>query len=79
MKNLRLEITPSMALSYVQELRDSGLVQGVDFDFSYFPTINDRFSGPSKPAYVLFHFYSASEFCSTKQAEPITLRRKTKP
>lgn len=60
MKNLRLEITPSLALTYVQELRDSGLVQGVDFDFSYFPTINDRFSGPSKPAYVLFHFYKDS-------------------
>lgn len=49
-----------MGMAYAQELRQAGYVQGVDFDWSYHPSMNDRFTGPEKPAYVLFYFYKES-------------------
>jgi hypothetical protein len=58
MKNIRLEITASMAIDRVNELRDSGYKQGIDFDFSYHPSIQTRFNGPTQSAYVLFTFYN---------------------
>lgn len=60
MINLRLEISAAKAIERVGELREAGYVQGVDFDFKYHPSIQDRFNGPSKPSFVLFHFYKES-------------------
>ncbi len=60
MINLRLEISASKAMELVNQLRTAGCVQGVDFDFRYYPSIQDRFNGPAKPSFVLFHFYKES-------------------
>ena len=60
MINLRLEISAAKAMERANELREAGYVQGVDFDFRYYPSIQDRFNGPTKPSYVLFHFYKES-------------------
>ena len=60
MINLRLEISAARAMERVTELRNAGYVQGVHFDFAYCPSIQDRFNGPTKPSYVLFHFYKES-------------------
>jgi hypothetical protein len=51
---------PKQAMETVSELRDKGYVQGIDFDFTYHPSINDRFSGPTKPCYTIFTFYKES-------------------
>ncbi len=39
MINLRLEISASKAMELVNQLRTAGCVQGVDFDFRYYPSI----------------------------------------
>ena len=51
---------PRQAMEIVSELRSKGYGQGIDFDFAYYPSINDRFSGPTKPCYTIFTFYKES-------------------
>jgi hypothetical protein len=51
---------PRQAMETVSELRDKGYVQGIDFDFTYYPSINDRFTGPTKPCCTIFTFYKES-------------------
>ena len=60
MINLRLEISAAKAIERANELREAGYVQGVDFDFAYYPNIQDRFTGPEKPSFALFYFYKES-------------------
>lgn len=49
----------SIAMELVRELRDSGLVQGSDFDFAYHPEIIDEFSGNRiQSRHTVFFFYS---------------------
>ena len=60
MINLKLEINAANAMERVNELREAGYIQGVDFDFRFYPSIQDRFTGPAKPSFVLFHFYKES-------------------
>jgi hypothetical protein len=60
MINLKLTITAGKSLELVNELRSAGYIQGVDFDFRFYPSIQDRFTGPAKPSFVLFHFYKES-------------------
>jgi len=57
---LKLEISATKAIERANELRQAGYVQGVDFDFTFYPSIQDRFNGPTKPSYVQFHFYKES-------------------
>lgn len=46
-------------MEIVQELRDSGLRQGVDFDFQYHPPKFDTINGHQmKPKYTIFFFYN---------------------
>jgi hypothetical protein len=56
MTNLKIVANASRTLTLVQELRDAGYIQGTDFEFTFNPSIQDRFSGPTKPSYVLFRF-----------------------
>jgi hypothetical protein len=58
--NLRLEISAAKTMEKASELRQAGYVQGVDFDFAYYPSIQDRFTGPEKPSFALFYFYKES-------------------
>jgi DNA-binding Lrp family transcriptional regulator len=58
--NLKLEISAAKGMERVNELREAGYIQGIDFDFAYYASIQDRFNGPTKPSYVLFHFYKES-------------------
>ncbi len=60
MINLRLEISAAKTMEKASELRAAGYVQGVDFDFEYYPSIQDRFNGPPKSSFVLFYFYKES-------------------
>jgi len=60
MITLRLEISASQGMDHAKELRLAGYSQGIDYDWSYHPSLNDRFTGPTKPAYVLFYFYKES-------------------
>ena len=60
MIKLKLEISAAKAIDRVTELRDAGYVQGIDFDFAYHTSVQDRFNGPAKPSYVNFHFYKES-------------------
>jgi len=57
---LKLEISASKGMERASELKNAGYIQGVDFDFAYHPSIQDRFNGPTKPSYVLFYFYKES-------------------
>lgn len=57
MKNIRLEISAMKGMEIVNELRNTGYVQGKDFDFAYYPTVQHRFNGPTKSACVIFTFY----------------------
>jgi hypothetical protein len=52
--NRRAEVV----LGIVRELRAQGLVQGIDFDFSYHQAQDDMFSmSPPTPSYAIFKFY----------------------
>ena len=51
---------PGKAMEIVHELRSKGYTQGVDFDFTYYPSIDDGFTGPTKPRYTVFTFYKES-------------------
>jgi hypothetical protein len=54
------EMSPGQAIEIIGELRSKGYGQGIDFDFRYYPSINDRFSGPAKPCCTVFTFYKES-------------------
>ena len=61
MMKVRMDgMLPRQAMEIVSELRSKGYGQGIDFDFAYYPSINDRFSGPTKPCYTIFTFYKES-------------------
>lgn len=60
MINLKLELSAAKTIERANELREAGYVQGVDFDFAYYTSVQDRFNGPTKPSYVIFHFYKES-------------------
>ena len=60
MIKIKLEISAAKTMEKASELRAAGYVQGVDFDFEYYPSIQDRFNGPPKSSFVLFHFYKES-------------------
>lgn len=60
MLTIRLDISANKAMDIVGELREKGYGQGIDYDFAYHPSINDRFTGPTKPSYVVFTFYKES-------------------
>ena len=47
-------------MTYVRELRESGLVQGKDFDFWYYPYAYNVFSGEEHLRHVLVCFASES-------------------
>ena len=58
MINVKLpKINPSKAMDIVRELRESGLVQGKDFDFAYHQSRWDEMIGEI-PAETTFHFYT---------------------
>ena len=58
MTTLRISgISASKTLELVNELRKEGYINQIDFDFAFYPSINDRFSGPTKPSYVVFTFH----------------------
>ena len=58
MINVKLpKISPSRAMDIVRELRESGLVQGKDFDFAYYQGRWDEMIG-EVPAETVFHFYT---------------------
>ena len=49
----------NQVLIMVQAVRDSGLVQGQDFDFAYYQKTYDLFGHePSRPRHVIFTFYN---------------------
>lgn len=49
---------PSAIMGIVQELREQGLVQGTDFDFSYCPPrYNNDGWAPVTPKHTIFVFY----------------------
>lgn len=53
-----IDVDPSGILEIVRDLRQNGLVQGQDFDFTYRPSKWDNFSGD--PVYnrsTVFTFY----------------------
>jgi hypothetical protein len=58
MTNLKLEISAAKAIDRANELREAGYVQGVDFDFAYYPSAYDNFTGQTRPSYVFFHFHN---------------------
>jgi hypothetical protein len=58
MTNLKLKISAAKSLELVNELRNSGYIQGKDFDFAYYPSAYDNFTGRTRPSYVLFHFHN---------------------
>jgi len=61
MTKVRMDkMSPGQAMEIVSELRSKGYGQGIDFDFAYYPSINDRFSGPTKPCYTIFTFHKES-------------------
>jgi hypothetical protein len=61
MMKVRMDgMLPRQAMETVSELRDKGYVTGIDFDFTYYPSVNDRFTGPTKPCYTIFTFYKES-------------------
>jgi len=45
-------------MDMVKELRSQGLVQGKDFDFSYYPPEYDFMNGHTDSKYTKFTFYS---------------------
>jgi hypothetical protein len=50
----------NQVLIMVQAVRDSGLVQGQDFDFAYYQETYDLFGHePSRPRHVIFTFYDS--------------------
>jgi len=57
---LKIVATAQESLTLVRELKDAGLVVDEDFEFSWYPSINDRFTGPPDPSYVLFTFKDES-------------------
>lgn len=58
MINVKLpKINPSRAMDIVRELRESGLVQGKDFDFAYHQSRWDEMIGEI-PSDTIFHFYT---------------------
>jgi hypothetical protein len=61
MTKVRMDkMLPGQALEIVRELREKGYVTGIDFDFTYYPSVNDRFTGPTKPCYTIFTFHKES-------------------
>ena len=51
-------ISPAKALEIVQELRDMGWVQGVDFDFAFHQGEYDYMNGDVVPKRTVFTFYN---------------------
>jgi hypothetical protein len=48
----------SKGMELVRELRGQGLVQGKDFDFTYYPYSYNNFTGESSQKCVIFTFYT---------------------
>jgi hypothetical protein len=48
------------AMALVHELKSAGLYYGQDYEWEFHPSINDRFTGPPDPSYVLFTFNDES-------------------
>ena len=56
-RKLKIIANAVTAMSKVSELKAAGLVLDKDFTWEFHPSINDRFTGPPDPSYVLFNFY----------------------
>lgn len=61
MTKLRIDLNEAGdCMAYVRQLRESGLVQGQDFDFWYVPYRYDNFGGEEDNRHVIFEFANAS-------------------
>lgn len=48
---------PVSVMAIVADIRDNGYVQGIDFDFSYYPSEFVNY-GDIKNRHTIFHFYN---------------------
>lgn len=48
----------SAIMDIVYELRHQGSIQGVDFDFAYYPEKYDNFTGHTIQKHTIFRFYN---------------------
>lgn len=48
---------PVSVMAIVADIRDNGYVQGIDFDFSYYPSEFLQI-GAIKPRHTIFYFYN---------------------
>lgn len=52
------DLTVNETMEIVYELRRQGYIQGVDFDFAYYPEVMNNFSGdPLRFKHAVFTFY----------------------
>lgn len=64
MKEIKIpNINASKVLDIVSELREHGLVQGIEFDFAYYQACHDPINGHlmSEP-HAVFTFYNSGEY-----------------
>ena len=54
---------PTEILNMVQDIKSTGAIIGTDFDFEFYPQVNNWSSleePTSKPSYTVFKFYTES-------------------
>ena len=56
-RRLKIIANANKAMFMAAELKASGLRVETDFDWEFHPSIDDRFTGPPDPSYVVFIFY----------------------
>lgn len=56
MTTVKITASGPQSVLLVHELKHAGLVADQDYTWEFHPSIDDRFTGPPDPSYVLFTF-----------------------